>query len=157
MVNTFLPWYPLKSTAEAQTFYQERLRGPYCWALCLHGADAPRGYIKVAAAAPYDLGYALAQDYWHQGLTTEAGAAVIEYVQDAGLPYVTATHDRHNPRSGQVLQRLGMQYCYSYREQWQPKNIAVIFRLYQLNFSAPEDFVYRGYWERYAEHGVEGL
>ena len=38
-----------------------------------------------------------------------------------------------------------------------PKNIAVIFRLYQLNFSAPEDFVYRGYWERYAEHGVEGI
>ncbi len=81
----------------------------------------PRGYIKVAAAAPYDLGYALGQDYGHQGLTTEAGAAVIEYVQDAGLPYVTATHDRHNPRSGQVLQRLGMQYCYSYRESGSPK------------------------------------
>lgn len=32
VVNTFLPWYPLKTEAEAQTFYQERLRGPYCWA-----------------------------------------------------------------------------------------------------------------------------
>lgn len=73
------------------------------------------------------------------------------------MPYVTATHDRDNPRSGQVLPRLGMQYCYSYHEQWQPKNLSVVFRLYQLNFSAPEDFVYRGYWERYAEHGVEGL
>ena len=104
MVNTFLPWYPLKSTAEAQTFYQERLRGPYCWALCLQyrlrGTDVPRGYIKVSPQAPYDLGYALAQDYGHQGLTTEAGTAILAYVQQAGLPYVTATHDRNNPRSG---------------------------------------------------------
>lgn len=43
VVNHFLPWYPLKSAAEAQTFYQERLRGPYCWALCLHGVRARRG------------------------------------------------------------------------------------------------------------------
>lgn len=163
VVNTFLPWYPLKTEAEAQTFYQERLRGPYCWAICLQdrlrGTDVPRGYIKVKVSpqAPYDLGYALGQDYWHQGLATEAGTAILAYVQQAGLPYVTATHDRHNPRSGQVLQRLGMQYCYSYREQWQPKNLSVVFRLYQLNFSAPEAFMYRGYWERYTEHWVEEL
>lgn len=31
------------------------------------------------------------------------------------------------------MQRLGMKYCYSYREQWQPKNRSVIFRMYQLN------------------------
>lgn len=81
----------------------------------------------------------------------------MEYVRAAGVPYVTATHDRDNPRSGQVMQRLGLKYCYSYREQWQPKNISVVFRLYQLNFSAPEAFVYRGYWERYTEHWVEEL
>lgn len=31
------------------------------------------------------------------------------------------------------MQRLGMKYCYSYREQWQPKNRSVIFRMYQLD------------------------
>lgn len=36
-------------------------------------------------------------------------------------------------KSGAVMQRLGMKYCYSYREQWQPKNRSVIFRMYQLD------------------------
>lgn len=31
------------------------------------------------------------------------------------------------------MKRLGMKYCYSYREQWQPKNISVVFRMFQLN------------------------
>lgn len=25
-------------------------------------------------------------------------------------------------------------YCYSYKQQWQPKNFPVTFRMYQLNF-----------------------
>ena len=48
-----------------------------------------------------------------------------------------------------------MVYRYSYREQWQPKDLMVVFRLYQLNFTCPEDRVYRGYWEQYSEHFVE--
>ncbi len=35
-----------------------------------------------------------------------------------GIPYITATHDKNNPRSGDVMRRLGMKYCYSYEEQW---------------------------------------
>ena len=49
-----------------------------------------------------------------------------------GLPYITATHDRNNPRSGNVMQKVGMEYCYSYEEQWQPKDFPVVFRMYQL-------------------------
>lgn len=41
------------------------------------------------------------------------------------------------------MQKVGMKYCYSYEEQWQPKNIPVIFRMYQLNFNGNEDFVYK--------------
>ena len=47
--------------------------------------------------------------------------------------YITATHDVNNPRSGRVMQAIGMRYCYSYEELWQPKNFPVIFRMYQLN------------------------
>lgn len=53
--------------------------------------------------------------------------------------------------------KLGLKYCYSYREQWQPKDIPVVFRLYQRNFTAPPDFVYRAYWERSAAHMIEAL
>lgn len=62
-----------------------------------------------------------------------------------GMPFVTATHDRENPRSGAVMQRLGMRYAYSYTELWQPKNIPVVFRMYQISFdpAAPLYTVYK--------------
>ena len=67
----------------------------------------------------------------------------MEQVKKDGLPYITATHDQNNPRSGKVMQKLSMKYCYSYEEQWQPKDFLVIFRMYQLNFTADDDFVYK--------------
>lgn len=33
------------------------------------------------------------------------------------------------------MKQLGMKYQYSYEEQWQPKNLLVTFRMYQLNFA----------------------
>lgn len=59
------------------------------------------------------------------------------------------------PRSGRVMQKLGMRYQYSYEERWQPKNRLVTFRLYQLNLDGQEDRVYRKYWEQSAVHYVE--
>ncbi len=35
------------------------------------------------------------------------------------------------------MQNIGMRYCYSYQEQWQPKDILVTFRLYQLDLDRP--------------------
>ena len=40
------------------------------------------------------------------------------------------------------MKQLGMRYQYSYEELWQPKNIPVTFRLYQLNLDGQEDRVY---------------
>ena len=72
-----------------------------------------------------------------------------------GLSYITATHDRDNPRSGGVMRNAGMKYRYSYEEQWQPKNIPVIFRMYQLNFDGDEERVYQKYRDISAVHFVE--
>lgn len=71
------------------------------------------------------------------------------------LPYITAAHDRNNPGNGNVMQKAGMAYCYSYEEQWQPKNFPVIFRMYRLNFDGNSDFVYKTYWNRYSNHFIE--
>lgn len=73
------------------------------------------------------------------------------------LPYLTATHGRDNPRSGAVMQRIGMTYCYTYRERWQPKNRWVYFRMYQLNLDGQQDRVYKAYWNKYPVHFVESL
>ena len=161
-VNTFLPWYPLKNREEAKEFYEKRYasiyqqKQGYGYAICLKEDNNPIGYINVSMDEAHDFGYGLSKEYWHRGIVSEACKAVIEQVKKDGLPYITATHDKNNPRSGQVMQNIGMKYCYSYEEQWQPKNFPVIFRMYQLNFD-DDQFVYKKYWNESSNHFIELL
>lgn len=83
-VNEFLPWYPVKSREETKVFYEERFasiylraRG-YAYAICLKEDNLPIGYINVGTEEPYDLGYGLRKEFWHQGIVFEASKAVIE-------------------------------------------------------------------------------
>lgn len=155
-VNRFLPWYPLKDMEEAKTFFETRLKSKrYCFAICQKEEGRPIGYIHTEEDDSHDFGYALARKYWRQGIVSEAGAAVIEGLKEEGLPYITATHDRNNPRSGAVMKRLGMTYRYSYQEQWQPKDIPVIFRMYQLNLDGQDERVYQKYWDAFPVHFIE--
>ena len=103
----------------------------------------------------HDLGYGLRKEFWHNGIVTEACKAVIGQLKKDGLLYVTATHDVKNTRSGGVMKQLGMSYKYSYEEQWQPKDILVTFRMYQLNFDGQDDRVYKKYWDSYEVHFIE--
>lgn len=162
-VNKFLPWYTLKNLEETKEFYEKRyaskyehLQG-YAYAICLKENNFPIGYINVSMEENQDFGYGLCKEFWHRGIAAEAGKAVIEQVKKEGLPYITATHDRNNPRSGRVMQKVGLTYCYSYEEQWQQKDFPVIFRMYQLNFDGNDDFVYKKYWNMYSNHFVEKL
>ena len=79
---------------------------------------------------------------------------MIVRLREDGIPYITATHDVNNPRSGGVMRNLGMQYQYSYEEQWQPKDIPVTFRLYRLNLDGKAR-VYRKYRDESEIHFVE--
>lgn len=148
-VNTFLPWYPLDDMKEAEEFYRTRLNGRYCLAICLKEDGFPIGYIHADEGDSHDFGYALRREYWHRGITSEAAAAFVSFLKEEGFPYITATHDVNNPRSGAVMKRIGMKYCYSYVEQWQPKNFPVTFRMYQLNLDGEGGRVYRKYRDMY--------
>lgn len=155
-VNTFLPWYPVKDMNETKNILEKQLKGKkYCFAICLKDDDYPIGYVHVEDEDSHDFGYALRKEYWHQGIVSEASKAVIELLKEEGIPYITATHDKNNSRSGAVMKRIGMKYCYSYKEQWQPKNFPVIFRMYQLNFDGQKNRVYQKYWKLYDEHFIE--
>jgi len=160
-VNTFLPWFPIETMEEAKTLYEEayarEYRKPrgYRYAVCLKNDNVPVGYVHVSTDESYDLGYGLRKEFWHRGIVTEAGKAVIAQVRRDGLPYITATHDVNNPRSGGVMRQLGMKYQYSYEEQWQPKDSLVTFRLYQMNFDEKDRSVFGKYWEESGVHFVE--
>lgn len=162
-VNKFLPWYPMKNLEETQKFFEERyakkyqLPQAYAYAICLKNDNIPIGYINVNIDDSYELGYGLSKEFWHQGIVSEAAKAVIEQVKKDGLPYITATHDVNNPNSGGVMKKIGMKYKYSYEEQVQPKNELVVFRMYQLNFTVSDEFVYKKYWNMYSNHFVEEI
>ena len=160
-VNRFLPWFPLRNMEDARAFYEERFMSryreerAYNYAVCLKENDYPVGYVNLSMDDSYDFGYGLRREFWHRGIITEAGKAVIEQLRRDGIPYITATHDVNNPRSGSVMKRLGMKYRYSYEEQWQPKNIQVIFRMYQLNLDGNESRIYQRYWNKSEVHFIE--
>ena len=155
-VNTFLPWFPVQNLEETRLSYETRLaRERYCFAICLNGDNFPIGYVHMENDGSHDFGYALRKEYWHRGIVSEACGAVIERLKQEGIPYITATHNQNNPRSGAVMKRLGMRYCYSYQEQWQPKNFPVIFRMYQLNLDGREHGIYQKYWDRSDQRFIE--
>lgn len=155
-VNTFLPWFPAKDIGESKQFYEKRFADKeYHFAICLKENNYPIGYVKADMDDSHDFGYALRKEFWHRGIVTEASKALVELLKKDGVLYITATHDKNNPRSGGVMRQIGMKYCYSYEEQWQPKNTLVTFRMYQLNFDGQEDRVYQKYWNLYDVHFVE--
>jgi acetyltransferase, GNAT family len=152
-VNRFLPWFPMKTKAEAAAYLHHTIfpcyekECAYSYAVVLKAAGRVVGYVHVHdIGGSNDLGYGLCREFWHQGITTEARAAVVERLRRVHFPFLTATHDIHNPYSGEVMKKLGMTYRYSYKEQWMPKNIPVVFRMYQLNLDGT-DRTYTGYRE----------
>ena len=153
-VNPDLPWFPLQAIEEASLFLRERYldtyRQPYGYkyAICLKNDNIPIRYVNIGINEPHDLGYGLLKAFWRNGIVTEAANAVIHQVKKDGIPYITATHDIKNPRSGNVMKRLGMLYQYSYKEQWQPKNILTTFCMYQLNLDGQDKRVYKGYLDQ---------
>ena len=55
------------------------------------------------------------------------------------------------------MEKLGMEYKYSYIEQWQPKDIAVTFRMYQLNLDGDKERIFEKYMYSSKTYFVESI
>lgn len=161
-VNKYLPWFPFKSLEDTKNhlvnFYLKTNDNNnfYRYAVCLKENNIPIGYIHFENNNDNnDFGYGLKKEYWNKGIITEAAKTVIEELKRNNVKYITATHDRNNIASGEVMKKIGMTYKYSYEELWQPKNFLVVFRMYQLNLDNNKDRVYKGYLEKYSNHFIE--
>jgi len=160
IVNTYLPWFVLKTLNEAKIFFKEKYieaykhPNTYKYAICLKSNNIPIGYVNISNDDSHDLGYGLKKEYWNQGIVTEACKAVVTILKKSDIPYITATHDINNPRSGSIMKNIGMTYCYSFEEQWQPKNKLVIFKMYQLNLDEQNHKIYKKYWNNSITHFV---
>lgn len=160
-VARFVIYHPLNSIEEAKQMLQKQYLDTYKaltsfhYAICLKSDTKPIGYVNIHQSDSYDLGYGLHKKYWHKGIISEAAQMVVQRAKAEGIPYLTATHDILNPYSGEVMKKLGMQYQYSYVEEWKP-NVMVTFRMYQINFTVAPSFVYQKYWNQYP-HMIEDL
>ena len=165
-VMRFVPVFPAENLAQMEKIYQEKwapcYQAPdqYQYVICLGDTGEVIGYIHIdMEGEAHDLGYGLRRDWWRRGVASEAAKALVARAQADGVPFVTATHDRENPHSGFVMAAAGLRYRYSYREQWMPKNIPVVFRLYQRNLDGREDRVFGRYRQEYpwfVEEDVNG-
>ena len=96
-----------KQTAEDPDFYQ--------WAIVLKSLGEPIGSISAIhldeKTESAELGWCIGRAWWGRGVMPEAGAAVIAFLFDeVGLNRVAARFDTRNPKSGRVMEKLGMTF-----------------------------------------------
>lgn len=90
----------------------------YQWMIELKDLREPIGSIGVVALNENDgmaeIGYCIGKQWWHQGITTEALSAVIDFLfREVGCLQIEARHDPRNMHSGAVMKKCGMRYSHT--------------------------------------------
>ncbi len=87
-----------------------------------------------------ELGYWVGKPYWGQGICTEATRAVLGYAfNELKLNRVSAEHMTRNPGSGRVMQKVGMKYEGTLRQnlkKWDRYEDMVVYGILSSEFSA---------------------
>ena len=119
-VTEFLRWpthEDVTVTERVITDWIEQSTKPdfYQWAIVLKELDEPIGTISVVeqneTLNSVHIGYCIGSKWWHQGITSEAFAAIIPYLFDAvGVNRIESQHDPNNPYSGEVMKKCGLRY-----------------------------------------------
>lgn len=87
----------------------------YQWMIVPKELGEPIGSISVVRQREdireAEIGYCIGRQWWHQGITSEALQAVIDYLfEEVGMNRISARHDPNNPHSGNVMKKCGMTY-----------------------------------------------
>ena len=87
----------------------------YQWAIVPKDVGEPVGSISAVkvfdAVSAVEIGYCIGRKWWHQGITSEALKALIDFFFDeVGANRVQAVHDPRNPHSGGVMRKCGMKH-----------------------------------------------
>lgn len=120
-VTKFLMWKTHPSQEYTQGITDEWVKHYsddkyYHWAIVLkENGDEPIGDIAVVQmneeVSSVHIGYCIGRKWWHQGITSEALKAVMDFMFDVvDVRRVEARHDPRNPNSGKVMKKCGMKY-----------------------------------------------
>ena len=85
----------------------------YNWAIVLKEIGEPIGNLSVVKydekTASAAIGWCMGKRWWGQRIMPEAARAVLQYLfEEIGFNRVAAKHDKENPKSGRVMQKIGM-------------------------------------------------
>lgn len=117
-VTKYLTW-PVHESVEVTRWILSQWEAEYSnsavyhWGIVLKDSDELIGDIAVVRlredTAAAELGWCIGDAWWGQGIMPEAALAVRDFLFDrVGFHRVEAKHDRNNPKSGRVMQKLGM-------------------------------------------------
>ena len=118
VVTQYLTW-PAQSSADVTgqllTYWTQGYEKPdsYNWALELREIGQVIGSLSVVRViepiGEAEIGYCMGRRWWGQGLMPEALREVLRFLFDeVGFNRVAAVHDVENPKSGRVMQKVGM-------------------------------------------------
>ena len=119
-VAKFLTWPPHSDVEVTKTILSNWIAcynraDYYNWAIELKEIGEIIGNISVVCVKERiecaDLGYCMGTNWWGLGIMPEAGKAVVRYLfEEVGFNRIAAAHDKNNPKSGRVMQKIGMTY-----------------------------------------------
>jgi len=113
LCTKYLFWYPHRSLEVTEKIVSKwvRKKRNYSWAIVYDGQAI--GEVEVIKNLPHDgveIGYILRDDFWGQGLMSEALEGVLAHLREIGKAYCYAETDERNIPSRRLLERLGFQY-----------------------------------------------
>ena len=119
-VTKFLTW-PTHTSVKASYDYVNHVVESYKsgkhyeWAIVFKKIGEVIGAISIVRMREkendVEIGYCIGEAFWHQGITSEALAAVIDFIKSDMKPKrIFAGHDRNNPYSGDVMKKCGLQF-----------------------------------------------
>ena len=117
-VTKFLSWSTHKSIDDTKEYISNvalpkyELDDSYLWVLVLKETNEVIGSLEAfnidKKLKSVMFGWVLSEKYWGQGLMTEAASVARDYLFDEGFVRIWAYHNKDNPKSGRVMQKIGM-------------------------------------------------
>jgi len=123
LVGPMAGWKPHQTLVETVEIINTVFEKDWVWAVVSKADKKVIGTIGLHRNRTEDggteLGYALSEMYWGEGLMPEAAQAVLEYAfLRLGLEEVSCSHFPFNDRSRRVIEKLGFRYLTTVRNSF---------------------------------------
>lgn len=116
-VGPIAGWAPHKSVEDTLEIMQAWFMHPNAWTIRIKGEEKMIGVIALEHdkyrpdAKSKEIGYSLSEDYWGQGIMTEAAKAVLKYgFEELDLEIIGICTGQANQRSQRVIEKCGFRY-----------------------------------------------